>query len=316
MKCIVSSDIPLKFISDWVKWLNADYWDRTSVNYEIPDLSSYDLILLYFIRTGEIDLVNKIRQKYPKIKIVVHTDSCFWWLTCPWLAVAASISESKIINALRDADLFLTILPLTYKFFSERNIKCKLDFYMPHIPSYIPPIKTLKQKERKAAIMFHSMPNYNPETNLQATKKLGLTPVLIGTFQNSTILKYAINRVGFSQYEIYERFKESKPYMEKLSECLVGLEDWYAGGSRFTIECAISGTPVVGSENALSLKILSPELTCKNGDVNCLVEKASLLINDEHLYTSLSKKIRKTALNYFGEEETRKRFMKMIDEIW
>jgi hypothetical protein len=246
------------------------------------------------------------------------TDSDWWWYVCPWLSIPDTEIDKEDVKGMQDASLILTVNPLADKWLKGYNVNAALDFLIPRIPSVVPEPKSYAErtKGKKAAIIYHSMPPYRVKTNLEAVKRVGLKPVLIGTFQNKDILMNAINEVGFEDYEIHTSFQnDSKAYMEKLNECLIAFEDWYTGGSRFSIECAVLGIPIVGSENVLSLKIISPENTCPNGDIECLAEKALPLINNECLYTELSKKIREKALSYFSCIETRDRLVAVLRNL-
>lgn len=298
------------------KWINADSFIIKNDNY--PDLTEYDFAFFYFINTSKVRIIPQLKDKYSKCKIAVTTDSDFWWWTCPWYKhpdLHNNRKKQETIKSLKKADLVLCINRMSYKWFKENNIKTALPeeyagFFSAQksVPSQINFKKRFQNK--KVVILAHSIPNYKIDTNLQVIRKFGLRVILIGTFHNKNILRNMLN--GYENAEVYERL-DSKPYMEKLNECFLGLEDWYAGGSRFGIECGWLGVPVIGSKNALSVVMINPELTCENADVNCYQKKVeSLLKLTEQQYVELSKSTMEKTRKIFSEEEAKKRFLNLL----
>lgn len=317
MRVAFVSDCTLYFFQEIIQWFRADFVNLNLV-YGPPnnnlDLNPYDLAIVYLIDLKKVPYLKVWKQEFPKTKIVLITDSDFWWITCPWIQNTNMTFDQETLDGLRAADFVYCLNPETKKVYDTSGVRSILDFPMSRVPSYIPVIKSFKERkqENKAVIIAHSQPQYTPRTNFVLAQKLGLKPVVIGTFHNKDLIRHWCG--GSQEAEYYERFQNAVSYMEKLNECLLGLEDWYAGGSRFVIECAVLGVPVVGSENIVSLQILSPEFTCHNGQEECLIEKGKSLINNEQLYNEVSKRIREKAISYFSPEETRKRFVRNIEE--
>jgi len=308
MKIALVSDTDLSFFFEWQEWFSAE---RIKIS-DNMDLAKYDLAWVYCINTDNVSRMKLWKEHFPSVKFVMMTDSDFWWNACPWISEDANSINQETLNGLRSADLVYCINVATKKLYDSQGIKSVLDFPMSRLPFQLPQLNYEERKNRmKAAIMCHSMPRYSPRSNVMIAQELKMKPVIFGTFQNMTILR---NVSGNVEAEYYERITDITTYTNKLNECFLGLEDWYAGGSRFVIECAVLGIPVVGSENILSLQILSPELTCPNGDVKLLVQKARTLIDNEWLYRVLSKRIQEKALSYFSPEETKKRLFETISK--
>jgi len=293
------------------EWFNAPFWQINHTDFKVPDLSNYDVLRLYLF--GDPSIITKIKEKYPEIKIILSLDSEYWQVTCPWIRGYSQLATSEVLMGLQTADLVFCWNPISHLWFLQNNIKSILGFFT--VLDFKRPLLSIQPKsyqerlkEKKVAILVHCFPFHNnPRINLEIAKILGLNPVIIGAPQNDVLKDYP-------NAEFCGLVIDSQKYFEILNDCLIGLDCWYAGGNRFGIECASIGLPVIGTENALSLTLLSPEFTCINGDISVSVKKAKLLIEDKALYNGLSIRIRERTLTYLSEEAHKKRYMEAVKQ--
>lgn len=73
-----------------------------------------------------------------------------------------------------------------------------------------------------------------------------------------------------------------KPYLYMLAHCMWGFEyRLHHAASRFVLECAALGIPVVSTDNCYLGKIIWPELSGATDDFNGLHERLSLIISND-----------------------------------
>ena len=302
---------------EWKKMFNADTWimpEQKNVNVDVG-FDKYDIIYLYFLNENLTFWIKRIRE-CSNAKILVSLDSGWWYVLTPWLKIVSLDQKQEILQNLSYADGFLA---MNYHFvnFLRKQFPNKKIFYDLFYPRDLPEIQPKSYFERKelgkAVIMFHSMANAKIETQLQVAQRLGLKAVVIGTFQNMNILRHHTRHYG--NVELHTRFKDKQDYFNKLNECLIGIEDYYDGGSRFTVECASVGVPVVGTKTAWSLRFFMPELTCEPMDVNCMVEKARDIISSPLRYQIISQRIRRDVHEYTSYEWTKRRLLRFFETV-
>jgi len=304
-------------LEKWRKMFNADTWIMPEImTHEHPDFAIYDVVYLYFLNEKLSFWIKTVRELAPKTKILVTLDSGWWYVLTPWLKTVSLSKKEKVLNNLAFADGFF-VLNWHFKNFLKQQFPKKHIFFHLFYPRDLPHIQPIsferRLEERKAVIMFHSMANMKIDTQLEVAKRLGLKAVVIGTFQNMNILRH--NARKYNNVELHERFKKTEDYFSKLNECLVGIEDYYDGGSRFTVECANVGVPVIGTRTAWSLNYFMPELACEPMDVNCMVQKTEKLISDRDYYNKISKRIRADVRRYCSYDETKKRLLQFMRKV-
>lgn len=297
----------------WREWLGADYYRLEDFKNNPNKIKEYDILLCYFMGTGYVDLVPTFKKLNPKLKVAIQTDSDWWWMGTPWLNnyLPVKLRDEEYIG-LSQSDIIINTNVKTYEWMINLGYKGSLFFSMlPVFASKMaePIPYDNKINDKWSTIICHSFPGYDPRPNINAAKQFGLRPYLLGTFQNEKILK------GFmGDNPDFSCRLGAEDYQKALSRSLINIEDIYAGCSRFTVESAYAGVPVIGTENAYSLKLLNPEFTAPNGQVFSLHDKVHRLITDKPYYESIVNNMQKIAKEHFTEEATRDRLIKHLNE--
>jgi hypothetical protein len=319
------SDCGSSFVQQWVDWFNGTFVTFDEIKKNPRMLKGYDLLLTYFMGGGWLE-IPRWKTINPQLKITLQTDADWWWLpTTGWLAPGTvhDLSSEEIL-AIRNSDLTIHTNIGTQEYMKDKNLIGDLFFSL--VPVYGFPEQSIKSfKERKAnnkaAILCHSFSNYSPAKNLMTCRKLRMEPYLIGTYQNELILKGHLNEGGYPQYSresnpihYHSRFENQQNYANAINGCLIGLEDSYAGCSRFTIESAMTGLPVFASNYAMSAVILNPDFTAPNGEVHKLIPKIQELVSDEDKYTKLCIETQRKAIDYFSIDTTKNRMVEKIKQ--
>lgn len=287
----------------WKKWLGADYIYFDDLFKDLDQLNKYELVMFYIMNTGLTEKIKTIKDKFPKIKIVVQSDSDWWWYSRPFNYKI----EPKTIEELTKADLIINTCCDTNELFKNCGLKAEL-FISSHPRSlHDHDVKPLTFSERKlinrGVIMFHSMAGYDPKPAIAETLKHNLSPFLITTYHSNEECLKVLNKKGsFSEF-----IHDKKKYIDELNRSLISFDDNYTGLNRFVIECASVGVPPISSKNALSAQLLNPEYMTELGMISDSKEKVEKLINNESIYNEVSQKVIKRTKDYFSEENMEKR---------
>lgn len=140
------------------------------------------------------------------------------------------------------------------------------------------------EKQDYGAMMFHSGGSlFGP---LTAVKEAGFKVKLFANYHGvpATQNQNMLDKMGLCGSMAYTRLPEQE-YLRELSKCRWAIEDPndYLGFSRFVIECATMGVPVVGGEQIYSVKIGFPETCTEHMDIPRQVALIKTLSNDPAL---------------------------------
>ena len=104
-------------------------------------------------------------------------------------------------------------------------------------------------------------------------------------------------------------------YMNLLNHCRWGLEyRLHYAASRFILECASVGIPVVSTNFSYMGRLLYPELTFHAGDFDSMRKALQNLILNDELYTQQAKQGIERVEN-FNLENSRKRLMEALNSV-
>lgn len=323
-----------------IQMLKADYWrgwlDYQGMNPQKPDLKQYDFFFVYLISPmpESARLLKIIRQEAPNSLIFTLIDGSYYFVSQEYpygydnKPVERRLwTKSEIQNLIGDADVMVAVGEPIINFFRDySNIKViEENVFIPVSPlpfsTYEDPSaisfnklpKPLSFNERCKVVTIQHTTNNWLSTHLEVAKRLKKELIVLGSYDSTDMITKWTENSGVN-CEIYPRFTAriaGTTYMELINRGIIGIEDQYIGGSRFSVECAIMKVPVVGTEWAGYLKILAPELITRNGDVDDMVSKAQRLLEDEKYYNEMREKIFKR-LWYFSPEKTKERLYNLI----
>lgn len=285
-----------------------------------------------------LSVVNLIREKSKKDALIfLHLDGGYYFVSqmFPYNydnkpRERKTWSKSEIQSYVGGADAMVGMIgePVT-RFFSEFS---DVDVYPDVVFTPVSPFpfptpnepdmhgynnlpKPLDFNQRsKVLMMQHTTLNWL-DTHLAVVKRLGRKAIVLGSYDYQLLhmITQWTQKSGV-ECEIYSRFSPTVAgltYMETINRGLIGIEDQYVGGSRFSLECAVMKVPVVGTRWAGFLEILAPELTVNNGDIDGMTEKAERLVSDENYYNEMREKMF-GRLWYFTPEKSKERLFNLI----
>lgn len=238
-------------------------------------LKPYELIWIYAGVEDSI-IARKVRETVPTAKILFQFDNDGHYY---------GVSDYVRMNTIPYVTALARITPRDWAGIKNYYLQIPRDKGPWWSMEMMRPYKSDEnQKEDYGAMMFHS--GGSLYGSLNAVKEAGVKVKLFANYHGApaTQNQLILNKLGLNDSIAYIRLREPE-YLHELSRCKWAIEDPsdYLGFSRFVIECATMGVPVVGGEQIYSVKIGFPETCTEHMDIPRQVTLIKALSQDPAL---------------------------------
>lgn len=263
-------------------------------------MNGYEFIWVYYGSSEDVAIARHLRQGAPSAKILWEFDND---------GGIGELPENYRKEVLPYVDAFARIsfrekwdFPNYYVQRARRNLNA--------IAAYTVPFN---EREDKVAIMYHfgsdirSMLETLYATGLKANIFTSLLTDDIEYIRHSLFSGYTVKEERLKPHKLSPHMHETL-YLPELARCKIALEDpsEYKYFSRFVMECAMLGIPVVGGTHIMAASIMFPELTTIHGDIVSQVSLLKLVLEHHDLYERYAKLGKERALENLSEEHCTK----------
>ena len=269
----------------WMVALNADHYHLTQT-----PVKHYDLGIVINSKNNP-ELVDVSRYKTKCSKVAVMQEGPFWYFQEYALA-----NQVHYFNNLVAADIILAHNELDAEYF--KGLTAHKDVRVLRSLMIEDPIGNITSPESRTGVMIGG--NFKSWYG-------GFDSFILANSVTDEIYSPMMGRRQEGEEQLGIKQLPYMPWNEWISELSkrkigVHMMRTHAAGT-FALNCAYLGIPCLGYEGLDTQRILHPELTVKDGDLNSARKLISKLHNDKDFYILCSKQAQSMYKEYYHENK-------------